>query len=101
MKAKNNKKLILSLIRDDLINAKLVNRLNEMGLNADSYFLNLSYTVFKLIGYEDNAETEEVFRRYMELARRAMFVDISQSHKPMNDLALEIYTEIISRKPGG
>jgi hypothetical protein len=99
MKAKNKKKLILSLIKDDLINAKLVNGLNEIGLNADNYFLHLSDTIFKLIGFEDNEETEIIFERYLELAKRALFIDISQSHKPMDDLALQIYTELLSRKP--
>lgn len=99
MKAKNKKKLILSLIKDDLINAKLVNGLNEIGLNADNYSLHLSDTIFNLMGFEDDEETETIFERYMELAKRSMFIDISQSHKPMDDLALQIYTEILSRKP--
>jgi hypothetical protein len=98
MKAKNKKKLILSLIKDDLINAKLVNGLNEIGLNTDNYFLHLSDTIFKLMGFEDNDEAETIFERYMELTKRSMFIDISQSHKPMDYLALQIYTELLSRK---
>ena len=64
MKAKNKKKLIISLIKDDLINAKLVNRLNEIGLCADDYFLHLSDTIFKLMGFEDDEETETIYERY-------------------------------------
>jgi hypothetical protein len=79
MKAKNKKRLILSLIKDDLINAKLVNGLNVIGLNADNYFLHLSDTIFKIMGFDDNEETETIFVRYMELAKRVMFIDISQS----------------------
>lgn len=99
MKAKNKKKLIISLIKDDLINAKLVNSLNEIGLRADDYFLHLSDTIFKLMGFEDNEETETIYERYIELSKRALFVDISQSNEPMEDLAVQIYTEIKSRKP--
>lgn len=99
MKAKNKEKLILSLIKDDLINAKLINGLNEAGLIADTYCLHLSDTIFKLMGFEDNEETETVFERYMELSKRAMYVDITYSNKPMEVLALQIYTEILSRKP--
>lgn len=98
MKGLNDKKLILSLIKDHLINAKLVNGLNEMGLNADNYFLHLSDTIFSLMGYEDNDETEQIFERYMELSKRAMFIDISQSHKPLDDLAFQIYIELSTRK---
>lgn len=99
MKAKNKKKLILSLIKDDLINAKLVNGLIAIGLNADNYFLHLSDTIFELIGFEDNEGTATIFEHYMELASRATYMDISQSHKPIDDLALQIYTEIVSLKP--
>lgn len=99
MKTKKKEKLILSLIKDDLINAKLINFLNEAGLNADNYCLHLSDTIFKLMGFKDNEEAETIFERYMELSKKAMFVDISHSNKPMEVLALQIYTEILSRKP--
>jgi hypothetical protein len=98
MKTQNDKKLILSLIKNHLINAKLVNCLNEMGLNADNYFLHLSDTIFTLIGYKDDDDTEQIFERYMELSKRAMFIDISQSHKSLEDLALQIYIELSTRR---
>ena len=99
MKAKNKEKLILSLIKDDLINAKLGNGLSEAGLNADNYCLHLSGTIFKVMGFGDDEEAETIYERYMELSKRGMFVDISHSNKPMEVLALQIYTEILSRKP--
>lgn len=49
-KLKNKKWLIFSLIKDNLINRKLVNSLNDIRLTADDYRLNLSDTIFKLIG---------------------------------------------------
>lgn len=94
----NDKKLILSLIKDDLIHTKLVNGLFEIGLNADSFFLHLTDTIFKLMGYEDNEESEVILERYMELAKRASFIDSTQSNKPLDDLALQIYIELASRK---
>ena len=47
------------------------------------------------MGFEDNAETEAIFERYIELAKKDSLVDISQSHLPMDELALEIYAEMI------
>ena len=95
------KALILSLIKDDLINAKLVHGLNELGLIADCYFLQLSNTVFKLMGFKDNEEADRVFEIYMDLSKQAMLVDISLSHKPMEALALKIYKEIVDEKRKG
>jgi hypothetical protein len=93
-----HQKLILSLIKDDLINSKLVNTLNEAGLNADNYMLYLGETIFKLMGFQDSEETDEFFDRYLKLTKRAMYVDISKSHKPMDDLAMQIYIELSSLK---
>jgi hypothetical protein len=98
MKVKNKEKLILSLIRDDLINAKLIHCLSEAGLNADNYLLHLSDTIFNLMGFEDHVQTAPIYERYNELSKRAMFVDISESYQPMEDLALQIYTEMRSRQ---
>jgi hypothetical protein len=97
MKNINEKELVISLIKDDLINKKLVNGLIGIGLDAGNYFLHLSETVFRLMGFDDS-KANEVFERYMELASSATFIDISHSEKPMDDLALHIYTELCSRK---
>ena len=50
------------------------------------------------MGFEDNAETEAIFERYIELAKKDSLVDISQSHLPMDELALEIYAEMVVKK---
>jgi len=91
----NNKKLILSLIKDDLINTKLVNSLNIMGLQADNYLLHLTDTIFTLMEFTDNREREIVLERYMELANGATLVDIAAGHGPMDKLAFEIYAELV------
>jgi Tat protein secretion system quality control protein TatD with DNase activity len=98
MNANNNKKLILSLINDDLRHNKLVNGLIEVGLDPKDYFLNLGDTIFNLMGFEDNKKTEEIFERYLEITKRAKYVDISQSPMPLNDLASLIYFELMSKK---
>jgi hypothetical protein len=94
----NKKKLILSLIKDDLINSKLVYGLNGMGLNAENYFLHLSDTIFDLLGYADNRETEQIFKRYIELSKHVLFIDITKSHKALDELVLKIYVELMGRR---
>lgn len=91
--------LILSLIKDDLINSKLVHALNGLGLNADEYLLNLSSNVFKLMGFEDTPQNEATYRYYLDLSQRAKYIDIVKSRERFDELALEIYTELLLRKP--
>lgn|GEM_PF-860448 len=86
-----DQQLILSLIKDDLINFQLVHGLNALGLHADKYTLHLSETIFRLIGFEDNERSEDVYAHYLQLTKKAYFVDITESNEKLNDLALEIY----------
>lgn len=88
---KSNKNLILSLIKDDLINSKLVNGLNELGLDASKYFINSSDTVFILMGFKNHEFEEEIFQYYLELTAKAKDIDISESNEPLDELCLEIY----------
>ncbi len=93
-----NKQLILSLIKDDLINSKLVYGLIDVGLNAENYFLCLGETIFKLMGFEYNEAREIVFEQYIELSKKAVLIDITESHQPLDDLVLEIYEELCKQK---
>lgn len=97
MKKTPNKKLILSLIKDDLINTKLVNGLDALGLNAQDYRLHLSDTVFKLMGIEEDKKGEKLFEHYLELKDNVRFIDGAKSHEAFDDLALAIYIDLINQ----
>lgn len=92
-------KLIIALIKDDLINSKLINALNAIGLNADCYFLYLDSTIFKFVGYENDDYAEEIYEKYRDLAMQAKFVDISTSNVGLDSLALELFQFLESNKP--
>jgi len=94
MNAKQKEQLIISLIKDDLINTKLVSGLGALGLNADNYYLHLGNTVLNLMGFAHGREREAIFEHYISLTAKANEVDISQSHRPMDALALEVYKEM-------
>jgi hypothetical protein len=49
MTSKKEKKLVISLIKDDLVNRKLLIGLDDLGLRPTDYYLNLSDTIFSLI----------------------------------------------------
>lgn len=91
-------KLILSLIKDNLINTKLVNGLNAMGLDASTYSLHLSETIFELMGFRDNKKSDQVFEYYLELVEKVNAINISQSHEALDLLTTEIYGELLTHK---
>lgn len=88
------KPLILSLIKDDLINSKLVNGLNELGLDASKYFIHSSNTAFKLMEFQNHPFEEELFEHYLVLSAKVKDLDISESHAALDALSLEIYDEL-------
>jgi hypothetical protein len=82
------------LIKDDLINTKLIQSLQHIGLYSDCYYLHLSSTIFELLGFEDSEKTDEIFNRYIELTDKVVFVDILDGNSKMDELATLIYNEL-------
>lgn len=99
MNAEKKKKLILSLIKDDLINSKLVTGLNSIGLQAENFHLHLSETIFDLMGFENDEQSEEVYYQYIMLSKKGCSMDISEGNNTLNKLVLEIYEYLENKKP--
>lgn len=87
-----NKKIIVNLIKDDLINIRLVYGLETLGLNAGNYYLNLNETIFQLSGIKENRE--DFFETYIEKCRKVHKVDIFGNPELLNDMALRLYKEL-------
>lgn len=97
MKAKHTQKLILSLIEDDLIHTKLMEGLSELNINAETYALNLSDTIVKLMGFYGPGN-ETVFEQYQEQLKQARFIDNNRNNAGFKKLALHIYRDLKRQK---
>lgn len=93
MKAKNRKKLIISLIQDDLIHAKLIEGLEELGLSCENYMLNLSDTIIELMDFKQ-AQNEFIFEHYLDQLKRTRFIDNKKNNAAFKKLANEIYNNL-------
>lgn len=90
----NKQELILALIRDNLINMKLVIGLNALGLIADDYYLNLGDTVFKLMGFEASEKSDLIFEKvFMANSENVSQIDFSRDE--IMRLSMEIYRELL------
>jgi hypothetical protein len=89
--------LIISLIRDDLINTKLVYGLGDIGLNADEYLLHLSDTVFQLMGLDN---TDELTEQYIQLTCLIKEIDIFDRNCTLEKFAVEVYNKLLLQKCG-
>lgn len=85
----DNHQLILSLIKDDLVNSKLINNLIGMGIDATNYSLNLRNVILKLMDFKTvNDQTHE---KYFDFTLRSKEIDFVANPELLNPLALEIY----------
>lgn len=96
MPTQKEKELLIRLIKDDLINYKLVSTLNELGLHADSYLLGLSDTIFNLMHFPNDKSGDEVYEHYLKLTREVKHINIVQSPEQLHHLAHQIYAELIA-----
>jgi hypothetical protein len=94
MRTVKQKQLIISLIKDDLINSKLINGLNQMGLDAHKFYLHLPETIFEQMGITDNKKKEILLKRYTTLSEKMRAIDLNENYKATEELAEEIYGEM-------
>lgn len=90
----NKREFILSLIKDDLINYKLVRTLNDLGLNADAYHLHLSETIFELMGLNRLKDSEVLYKRYREMLDKVKGIDLVKDSEELERLTLVVYRSI-------
>jgi hypothetical protein len=99
MQQNQNTSVVLSLIKDDLINNKLINGLNMLGLSAGDYHLHLSETILNLIGLD--TENDAIHDLYFNLTQQSEtldLTDITNREKQLTRLATEIYSELLKQK---
>lgn len=95
----NNKELIISLIRDNLITIKLISGLNALGLHADDYTTFLSNTIFLLMGFKNHEKGDFIFENiYLANAEKVRHIDFSSSTEELDILSQEIYAELVFAK---
>lgn len=92
----NEKELILSLIKDDLTNVRLVHGLEKLGLDSGNYYLHLSETIFKLIGI--TVDDEDFFEQYMDECKTVVGINIFEYPELLNSLAHSLYNKLIEHK---
>lgn len=93
METTDREKLVISLITDDLIHAKLTEGLSSLGLNAENYALNLGGTILNLMGFMGD-RSDEALEQYLHLQACAKCIDNSQNNAGFVKLAHYIYQHL-------
>lgn len=100
MKIKKRRKFMVSLILVDLINTKLVHGLIAMQLPyAEQYFTDVGNTVMNLMKFTHKDQNELVYTYYQRMLERGKYVSLNKGYGDMENLAKEIYDELLAQKP--
>ena len=89
----DQKELIITLIKDHLVNTRLIQGLQSLGFYSDSYHLHLSDLIFKLIGIGD--EQEELFEVYLNWCTKISQTEVFKDAKLLEHYAEEIYAVLL------
>ena len=96
MVTKKKKALVIGLIKDGLINSKLVNGLNSLGLDANDYNISVGDTIFVLMGFKNDELNDLIFENvYLAISEKIKYIDFSVSMEELERLSEEIYTELL------
>jgi hypothetical protein len=86
--------VIKALIKDEVKSTKLVIGLNNMGVEASNFHLNLSNTILTIVGVKLN---DEEFDRYDKMYEEVLNIDI-EDNKSLNQLTNKIYRYLMKIK---
>ena len=92
IKNMNKKKLVVSLIKDNLISIRLLYGLTELGFDTSNYFLHLDTTVFRLMGIR--TDDDDFFDEYVSETRTISKIDIFEHPELLNSLAHSLYHKL-------
>lgn len=62
-----HKPIILSLIKDDIVNTNLISGLRELGIDSGDYLLHIPEAILHLMGFEDGSDTDKIYDAYFDL----------------------------------
>ncbi len=92
------KELILTLLADYLKNYRLVAGLNSMGLDANTYDLNLGDTIFKLMGIGEAKVEEPIYERFFEYSQLVLEIDVKRQPEKFDGFVNQIYEWLCTEK---
>lgn len=96
----HSKELILSLLRADLKNSKLLYGLEKVGFTADDFYTDLDRQVLELMGFGREQRSDELYQHYHQTIERLVEVPLPVFFENLKTMTLELYNELLQYKVG-
>ena len=86
-----NKVIVVNMIKQDLINWKMIHLLQKMQIRADDYQLDIGSIIFEIMDLNNRENVDEIFEKYVEMSRPMLKLIVEQSNRKIDVLADKIY----------
>lgn len=83
--------IVTNLIKQDLINWRMISLLQKMQVRADDYQLDIGSIIFEIMNLDNRKDVDELFEKYLEMSRPVLKLIASQSNGKIDILASKIY----------
>lgn len=92
------KELILSLIKADMRNNKLITGLDNAGALVEDFYTDLGTVILKLVGFGDAERDDDLYDFYVQTMEELIDLEVSEFVEKLNYLAVDFYNELLSEK---
>lgn len=93
-----NSELVLRLIESDIVHSKLINTLNNIGIDSNHYLTDVSEVVFELVGVNEKFRTDRLYKKYFFMIDRGRRIDIVNDKVSLRHFANEIFDYLLKFK---
>lgn len=96
-------RLIITLIKAELKNNKLIQGLREAGMEAEDFYVDLGTTILSLIGFKEEELEDEVYDFYDQAIDDLVKTHLNSFNEKLNYLSLDFYNQLLQykiKKPG-
>lgn len=86
-----NRDTITNLIKQDLLNWKMISSLQKMQIHATHYQLDIGSIIFEMMDLNNRKNVDELFEKYIEMSKPVLKLTADQSNRKIDLLASKIY----------
>ncbi len=96
------KELILSLIKADMCNNKLITGLEKAGMSVEDFYGDLDIQILKLMRFDSQQREDELHDfYYCSLENLIIDIPVEEFRERLPQLALEMYEALEKKKSAG
>lgn len=92
------KELVLTLIKAELRNTKLIKGIQDAGLVADGFYIELSFLILEQMGFDPSCHSDDLLEVYFSMLDSKCTRPIHQFTSNINTYAEEIYAGLMKKK---